>query len=116
MKPYVQFNTQKRKEAEKNDDKDGKALYKLMNNAVYGKTMENFKKIDVKLVSDEKDYLKWTSKPSYMLQNIFDNILAATCKNKVKLTLSKPAYVGMCMLDLSKILMYEFHYDYIKNK
>ena len=55
LKPYVEFNTQKRIEAEKNGDKDGKTLYKLMSNAVYSKTMENVRKrIDVKLASDKK--------------------------------------------------------------
>ena len=117
MAKYVEFNTQKGREAEKIVDKDGKALYKLMNNAVYGKTMENLRnRIDVKLVSNKKDYLKWTSKPSYMSHKIFDNDLVAIRKNKVTLTLNKPAYIGMCILELSKVLMYEFHYDYIKNK
>ena len=59
LKQYVEFNAQKRIEAEKNDEKDGKALYKLMNNAAYGKRMENLRnRIDVKLVSNKKDYLK----------------------------------------------------------
>ena len=48
--------------------KDGKSFYKLMNNAAYGKTMEKINKIDVKLVNNKKDYLKWTSKVSYMSQ------------------------------------------------
>ena len=53
---------------------DGKALYKLMNNTVNGKTMANLRnRIDVKLVSNKRDYLKWTSKPSYMSHKIFDN-------------------------------------------
>ena len=86
-----------------------------MNNDVYGKTMENLRnRIDVKLVSNKEDYLKWTSKPSYMSQKISDNNLVAICKNKVALTLNKPAYVGMCILELSKVLMYEFHYDSVK--
>ena len=66
LKPYVEFNTQKRIEGEKNGDKDGKALCKLMNNAVYRKTMQIVRdRIDVKLVSNKNDYLKWASKPNY---------------------------------------------------
>ena len=65
-----------------------------MNNVAYEKTKENLRnRIDVKLVSNKKDYLKWTSKPSYMSHNI-----------------------GLCILELSKVSMYKFHYDYIKNK
>ena len=51
-----------------------------------------------------------------MLHKIFDNNLVAIRKSKVSLKLNKPAYIGMCILELSKVLMYEFHYDYIKNK
>ena len=88
-----------------------------MNNPAYRKTMENLRgRIDV-------DYLKWTSKPSYTSHKIFDNYLVAICKNKVPLTFNKPAYNptflhsnSMCILELSKILMYKFHYLYIKNK
>ena len=88
-----------------------------MNNAVFGKTMENLRnRIDLKLVNNEKDYLKWTSKPSYMSQKIFYNDLVAIRKSKFALMLNKPAYVGMCILGLSKVLKYEFHYDYNKNK
>ena len=76
LKQYVEFNTQKRVEAEKNGDKDGKGLYKLMNNAPYGKTMENLgNRIGVKLIS--KDYLKWASKPTHMSHKIFFNDLVA---------------------------------------
>ena len=103
-------------EAEKNDGKDAKALHKLMSNVVYRKTMENLRNtIDVKLVSKKKYYLKWTTKPSYMSHKTFDNDLAAIRKNKVTLTLNKPVYIGMCIFELSKVLMYKFHYDYIKN-
>ena len=77
--------------------------------------MENLRnRINVKLVSNKKDYLKWTSKPSYMSHKIFDNDLVAIRKNKVTLTLNKPAYIGMCILKLSKILMCEFHYIILK--
>ena len=78
--------------------------------------MERLKnRIDVKLVNNKNDYLKCTSKPSYMSHKIFHNNLVAIRKSKLALKLNKPAYVGMCTLELSKVLMYEFHYDYIKN-
>ena len=116
LKPYAEFNTQNNR-SKKNGGKDGKALYKLLNNALFGKTTENLRnRIDVKLVSNKKDYLKLTSKPSYMSQKIFDDDLVAIRKNKVTLTLNKPAYVGMCILNLYKVLMYKFHYYYIKKK
>ena len=70
-------------EAEKNGDKDGKALSKLLSNAVYGKTMENLRnRIDGKLVSNEKDYLKWTSKPNYMSQKYLTMIYMQYIKAK----------------------------------
>ena len=79
--------------------------------------MERLKiRIDVKLVNNKNDYLKCTSKPSYMSHKIFHNNLVAIRKSKLALKLNKPAYFGMCTLELSKVLMYEFHYDYIKNK
>ena len=118
LKPYIEFNTHKRIEAEKNGDRDGKALYKLMNNAIYRKTIENFRnRVNVRLVNNEKDYwLKWTSQPNYMLHKIFDNNLVTTRKSKVAVKLNKPAYIGMFILELSEVLMYKFHYDYIKSK
>ena len=63
-----------------------------------------------------KYYLKWTSNPEHMSQKNFDNYLFAIHKSKVNLLPSKPTYVGMPILDLTKVLMYEFHYDYIKIK
>ena len=87
-----------------------------MNNVVQVK-LENLRNIiDVILVSDEKDYLKWTSKLSYIYQNVFDNDLVTIGKHKTTFTLNKPAYAGMCMLDLIKVVTYELHYEYIKNK
>ena len=75
-----------------------------MNNAIYGKAIENLRnRISVQLVNNEKDYLKCTSKPSYMLHKIFDNNLVVICKSKLALKLSKPAYIGMCILELSKV-------------
>ena len=73
-------------EAEKNNDKEGKALYELMNNPIYRKIIENARnKINVKLVNNKKDYLKLTSKPSYMLHKIFDNNLVVIHKSKLAL-------------------------------
>ena len=87
----------------KNNGKYGKA-YKLMNNAIFGETMENLRnRIDVKLVNNEKDCLKCTTKPSYMSLKIFDNNLLPICKSKLALKLNKPAYIGMCILELSKV-------------
>ena len=107
----------KRIEAEKNGRKDRKALYKLIDNSLYEKAMENLRKrIDVKLASNKKDYLKWTSKPSCMSHKIFDNDSVMIHKNKFTLTLDKPAYIGMCTLKLSEVWMYKFQYNYIKNK
>ena len=98
-------------------DKTGKALYKLMIIAIYEETMENVRnRIAVKLVKNEKDYLKSTSKLSYMSHKIFDNNLVTIRKSKLALKLNKLVCIGMCILELSKVLMYKFHYDYIKNK
>ena len=72
-------------------------------------------RIDVSFASNKKDYLKWTSKLSYVSHKIFGNDLVGIGKNKFRLTLKKPVYIGTCILELSKILMQEFHYDYIKN-
>ena len=67
-------------------------------------------------MSNKKDYLKWAFKPSYMSHKIFDNDLVTKRKNKITLLLNKPEYILMCILELSKVLMYRFHYNYIKNK
>ena len=88
-----------------------------MNNSIFGKTMENLcKQVDVRLVTDEKKLDKLTSKPTYMSSKIFNENLMAVHKVKETLTLNRPAYVGMWILDLSKMLMYDFHYNYIKKK
>ena len=94
-----------------------KDFFRLMNNSVFGKTMENLRKrIIVKLVNNAKDYVRCISKPSFISQKIISkNIVAVHEKNPV-LTLNKPIYVGLNILDLSKLLMYEFHYKYIKSK
>ena len=88
-----------------------------MNNSVFGKTMENLhKQVDVRLVTNEKKLDKLTSKPTFVSSKIFNENLMAVNKVKETLTLNRPAYVGMCILDLSKMLMYNFHNNYIKKK
>ena len=112
LKQYIHFNTEKRQHAKNSFKKD---FFKLMNNSVFDKTMENLRKrVDVRLVTDEKKLDKLTSKPTYVSSKIFNENLMAVHKVKETLTLNRPAYVGMCILDLSKTLMYHFHYNYIK--
>ena len=114
LKTYIDFNTEKRKNAKNSFEKD---FFQLMNNSIYGKTMENLRKrVDVKLITNEEKLLKVTSKPSYVSCKIFNKNLVAVHKIKEQLFLNRPSYLGMCILDLSKTLMYDFHYNYIKNK
>ena len=88
-----------------------KDFFKLMNNSVCGKTCENIRKrVDVRLVTDQKKLSKFVSKPTFVNSTIFNENLVAVYKIKEILTLDRPAYVGMCSLDLSKTLMYDFHY------
>ena len=113
LKQYIHFNTEKGKNAKNDFEKD----FKLMNNSVFGKTMENIRKrVDVRLVTDENKLLKLASKPTYVSSKIFNENLVAVHKIKETLTLNRPAYVGMCIIDLSKKLMYDFHYKYIKDE
>ena len=114
LKQYIDFNTEKRKHAKNSFEKD---FFKLMNNSVYGQTMLNLRKrVDIRLVTDEKKLEKLTSKPTYVSSKIFNENLMAVHKVKKSLILNSPAYVGMCILHLSKTLMYDFHYNYIKKK
>ena len=114
LKQYIDFNTQKRTNAKNSFEKD---FFKLMNNSVFGKTMENLRKrVDVRLVTSKEKLSKLASKPTYVSSKIFNENLVAVHKIKETLTLNRPAYVGMCILDLSKTLMYDFHYNCIKNK
>ena len=88
-----------------------------MNNSVFGKTMENLrKKISVKLINNAKDYVRCVSKPSFISQKIYSKNFVAIHEIKPVLTLNKPIYTGFSILDLSKLLMYEIHYKYIKSK
>ena len=86
-----------------------------MINSVYGKTMENLRKrINVRLVSNKKDFLKYTSRLTHITHKIFDKSYTAIREIKPVLTLNKPIYVGYAVLELSKWLMYDFYYDFLK--
>ena len=114
MKKYIDFNTEKRKMAKNSFEKD---FFKLMNNSVFGKTMENLRKrSNIKLETDPDHLLKLTRQPMYVSSKIFDENLVGVQMKKVRLTLDKPSYVGFSILDLSKTLMYDFHYNYIRKK
>ena len=114
LKSYIDMNTKLRTEAKNDFEKD---FFKLMNNAVFGKTMENVRKHrDIKLVTTDKRRNQLASEPNYHTTKYFsENLMAAEIK-KSKVKLYKPIYLGMSILDISKTLMYEFWYDYIKPK
>ena len=87
-----------------------------MINSVYGKTMENLRKrINVRLVNNAEDFLKYTGKPTYITHKMFSKDCAAIHEIKPVLILTKPIYVGFTVLDFSKWQMYDFHYNFIKN-
>ena len=112
LKSYIDFNTERRKQAKNDFEKD---FYKLMNNAVFGKTMENLRKrIKIELVNNQKRARKLSMKPSFHGFRIFNEDLVGVHMNIEKLYLNRPIYVGFSILDMSKTLMYDFHYNHIK--
>ena len=114
LKPYIDMNTELRKVASNDFEKD---FYKLMNNAVFGKTMENVRKYrDIKLVTTNKKRSKLVSEPNYHTMNCISENLSVIEMNKTRVKMNKPIYLGLSILDISKILMYEFWYDYRKPK
>ena len=100
VKKYIDFNTKKRMNAANSFEKD---FFKLMINSVYGKTMENLRKrINVRLINNEKDFLNYTSRPARIIHKIFAKNYAAIYEIKLVLTLNKPSYVGFNVLESSK--------------
>ena len=101
MKPYINFNTRKRKEATNEADKNH---FKLLNKAVYGKTIENMRKrIKIIVVKNAKDFIKYTSRPTCVNWKVFENNLAAVHEKKIPLTLNKWE-------------MFNFHYNFLIRK
>ena len=114
MKEYIDFNTRLRTVAKNDFEKD---FYNLMNNSVFRKTMENIRKHrDIKLVNNKEDYLKQVMKPNFKGGVLMGADLMSCEMGKVKVKMNKPVYLGQAILDLSKTIMYEFHYDYMKQK
>ena len=114
LKPYIDKNTKLRTQAKNEFEKK---FFKLMNNSVFGKTMENIRnRVDVKLVNTEEKLKKLSAKPNFKSCKIFNENLISAHMKKTSLTMDKPVYLGMCILDLSKTIIYDFHYNYIKPK
>ena len=114
LKPYIDFNIDKRKVVKSDFEKD---LFKLMNNAVYGKTMENVRNhMDFELVNKQERIQKCINNPNYKSRHVINENLVGVEKYKTILKLDKPIYLGMSILDISKHYMYSFYYDVLKNK
>ena len=114
LKPYIDMNIDLRKDAKNEFEKD---FFKLMNNSMFGKTMENVRNHrDIKLVTTNAKRRKYASEPNFMTSKCFSEDLMAIEMRKTKLMMNKPVYLGQAILDISKTLMYEFYYDYIKPK
>jgi hypothetical protein len=110
---YIDFNKNLRTKAKNDFEKD---FFKLMNNSVFGKTMENIRNcVVIKLCSNEKKVEKLITKPNFESRTIFTKSLVAVHMKKTKIVFNKPIYIGMSILDISKDCMYNFYYNMMKN-
>ena len=114
LKPYIDMNTELKKIAKNDFEKN---FFKLMNHAVFGKTMENVRKHrDIKSVITDKKRSKLVSEPNYHTMNYISEDLSIIKMKRTKVKMNKPIYLGLSILEISKLLMYEFWYDYMKPK
>ena len=114
LKPYIDFNTEQRTRASNEFEKD---FFKLMNNAMFGKTMENLRnRRNIELATERNRIIKLAARPTFRSKTIISDDLTAVENYKTSVTLDKPIYVGFAVLELSKDLMFDFHYGYIKRK
>ena len=114
LKEFIEINVKLRQEAKNAFEKN---FFKLMNNAVFGKTMENLRKRQtIDLVCDEKKFLKLVAKPNYGHTTRFNENIVGVHMKRTKIFFDKPVYVGQAILDISKTCMYDFHYNYVKRK
>lgn len=113
LKPYIDSNTRRRVAAKTKFQKD---FFKLMNNSIYGKSLENKRQHkNVKLVTNRKKLEKLVALPNFNTSIIINNTLTAVVLDKTMVKMDRPLYVGMCILDISKRLMYDFHYNKMVN-
>ena len=116
LEEYINLNT-KLKIEDKQSGNNFEVVFKLMHNSVFGKIIENIRnRVDIRLISSDKVTKKLAAKQNYVSCTMFDENLIAVHMEKTKLYFNKPVYLGMSILDLSKSLMYDFHYNYIKTK
>ena len=114
LKSYIEMNNKLRTEAKNDFEKD---FFKLMNNAVFCKTMENMRKHrDIKLVTTEKRRNYLVSKLNVYTTKFFTKNVLVTEMKKTQITMNKPVYLGLSILDIIKTKIYDFWYDYIKPK
>ena len=114
LKPYIDMNTELRKDAKNDFEKD---LFKLINNSVFGITMKNIRKHrHMKLVTTDKKRSKLVSELNYHTINLISEDLSIIEMKKTKVKMNKPIYLDLSILEISKTLMYEFWYDYMKPK
>ena len=114
LKKYIDMNTELRKKASNDFEKD---FFKLMNNAVFGKIMENVRKHrDIKLVKTDHKRNKLVSEPNYHTMKLISENVSIIETKKMRVKMKKPIYLGLSILEISKIIMYEFCYDYVKKK
>ncbi|XP_041351034.1 uncharacterized protein LOC121370009 [Gigantopelta aegis] len=114
LKTYIDFNMEKRKQSKNETEK---AFFKLMNNSCFGRSMMNVRKhVNVELVNSKKRLKKLCAKPTFEGFKIFNPDLAAVHLKKATIFLNQPIYAGFSILDMSKIVMYEFHYDFMRAK
>ena len=114
MKAYIILNTRLRKDAKNEFEKD---FFKLINNSILGKAVENIRNHkDMKLVTSDKRYLKYVMKPNFKDGHPFFKHLFVVEMRKTEIKMNKPVYLGQAILDLSKTLMYEFYYNYMRPK
>ena len=113
IKPYTDFNTQKKEETDNAD----KNHFKLLYNAAYGKTMENMrKKTKLRIIKNRQGFIKYTSRPTCVNWKVFENNLAAIHGKKISLILNKPIYARFTVLEIKEWEMYNFHYNFMIRK